>query len=362
MLIGKANMHELGMGITGINTYTGTPISPWRAGHCCGGSSSGSAAAVAYGLCPIAVGVDGGGSTRIPASLCGLVGLLPTTQRVGKQGHPTSFTIARIGPIATYVEDALILHTLISEAGSAGGIPPLISLPESLYTGESSDRPLAGLKMGIYWQWFTDADDDVVEACRQAVTRLESLGVVRVAINIPDLELMRVAHACTIASEQCESTNTPYVSKKWRRQMNNDVRMGLAMARTFTSRDYIHAQRVRRRMNTHFKKAMANIDMIVTPTVPVTAPRIHPTALKSNVIDSEQVFTVMRFMLGPNFLGLPAISVPVGRDSDGLPIGLQLIGKHWCEPLLFKVASALERQTREYTAVPGSAINPLTAD
>eukprot|EP00803_Ostreobium_quekettii_P000488 evm.model.scf_3152.2 EVM.evm.TU.scf_3152.2 scf_3152:9825-15920(+) len=317
VLLGKTNMNEIGLGVTGINTVHGTPVNPWAEGHCCGGSSSGSGAVVGSGLCPIAIASDGGGSLRVPSSFCGAVTLMASRGRLSHEGTcALDFTVAEYGPVAGCVDDAMITYSLLCDVPST----PPIALPERPPAGPQNGKPLRGLTMGIYWQWFNDANSSVVEVCTRAVRLLEELGVSLKAINIPDLELLRVAHTCTIASEMAQAFNRAYNGRKWRSRMNNDIRVSLGIARAFTAKDYVQAQRIRGRMMVHFKRVLSDVDFLVTPTVPITAPPVHPTALKTNESNVKLTSTIMRFMAAANFLGLPAMSLPVGHDEKHLPI------------------------------------------
>ncbi|KAL4419344.1 hypothetical protein ABPG75_002647, partial [Micractinium tetrahymenae] len=201
LLVGKATLHEIGLGTTGLNTVTGTARNPHSPAHHTGGSSSGSAALLAAGICPIAVGTDGGGSIRIPAAACGVVGLKPTRDRVGTENTvpPIDQTVAVTGPMAG--TDCALMYALMANRGHPAGKPalPAITLPAPL--PGCGSKPLAGKRAGVYWKWFDAAAPAVAAACRGAIGLLEGAGLEVVPIELPELALLRAAHSCTIASE-----------------------------------------------------------------------------------------------------------------------------------------------------------------
>ena len=339
LLIGKANMHEIGIGVTGLNPHHGTVRNPYDPGHFTGGSSSGPAAAVAAGLCPVALGADGGGSIRIPSSFCGLVGLKSTFGRVSEFGAaPLAWSVAHLGPLAATASDAALAYGLI--AGPDPRDP--ISLHQPGPTLAGWDRPdLSGLTLGVYRPWFQHASADVVSACEGLLQELERSGATVREVAIPELEDGRVAHVITIAAEMAQALSWCYAEHC--REHGLDVRINLALAREFTARDYIQAQRARTRMIGHFNRVLEQVDAIVTPSTGLTAPTIPQAALPDGESDLSTLIEIMRFSTPANLTGLPAISFPAGYDGAGLPIGMQAIGRAWQEPTLLRLALAAER-------------------
>ncbi len=203
LLIGKANMHEIGINPNGANVHYGPARNPYDPAHDCGGSSSGPAVAVAAGLCPVALGADGGGSIRIPASLCGLVGLKPTYGRVSEHGAaPLCWSVAHLGPIGATVEDVALAYALM--AGPDPRDPNSLRQPAVSLAGWN--RPdLTGLTLGVCRAWFEHATPDIVAACRAAVERLQQAGAEVREVEIPELDAMRLAHIVTILSEMATS-------------------------------------------------------------------------------------------------------------------------------------------------------------
>jgi len=339
LMVGKLNMHEIGIGVTGINPHHGAARNPYDHGRATGGSSSGSGSAVGSGLCPIAVGADGGGSIRIPASLCGVVGLKATFGRISEHGAaPLCWSVAHVGPLAASVYDAALAYSIMAghdPADSNTRYQPAVEL-NGLINPE-----IDGLRIGIYAPYFQDAEPAVVDACEAAVEALCAQGARRVSIELPDLGLLRTAHMVTIVSEMLTSM-TPQLNKD-RRVFGHDVRLNLALARRLTNGDYVKAQRMRPRFYAGFQRAFEQADIIVTPTTACTAPEIQADALKTGDSNLPLLDRIMRFSPAANLTGLPGLSVPVGYDSSGLPIGLQIMGPAWSESRLLGVGLAVEK-------------------
>ncbi|XP_042981231.1 fatty acid amide hydrolase-like isoform X3 [Carya illinoinensis] len=345
ILLGKANMHEFGMGTTGNNPNFGTARNPHAPERYTGGSSSGPAAIVASGLCSAALGTDGGGSIRIPSSLCGVVGFKTTYGRTDMEGSLCDAgTVEIIGPIASTVEDVMLVYAAIlgSSLASRNSLQPSAPcLP--ILSAHDSLNALESLRIGKYTTWFNDVNStDISDKCEDILGLLcKTHGCRMVEIVIPELHEMRNAHLVSIGSEMLCSVNPDCEDGKAAR-MTYDTRTSLALFRSFTASDYVAAQCLRRRIMYHHMAIFKNVDVIVTPTTGMTAPMIPPSALLHGETDMQVTGDLMRFTLAANLLGLPAISVPVGFDKQGLPIGLQLIGRPWGEASLLRVASAIE--------------------
>jgi Asp-tRNA(Asn)/Glu-tRNA(Gln) amidotransferase A subunit family amidase len=339
LLIGKANMHEIGIGMTGFNRHHGTARNPYNTAHYTGGSSSGPAGAVASGLCPAAIGADGGGSIRVPASFCGLVGLKPTYGRVSEYGAPDlNWSVAHLGPIAATVADAAYLYGII--AGPDLKDEHSLHQPTPRLDGwDQTD--LNDLKLGIYEPWFNHANQDIVKACQEMVESFKQLGAEVQQVVIPDLDACRVAHLITIAGEMTQALDR--YDKNHRKDYSLEVRTNLALAREFTARDYIKAQRVRTRMMANFNQVMKDVDVVLTPVSGVAAPQIKPTALPDGDSDLSTLNEIMRFVTVANMTGLPAIAFPVGYTQTGLPLGMQAIARPWEEVTLLRLARAAEQ-------------------
>lgn len=345
ILIGKANMHELGLGVTGNNANYGTARNPHAFNRYTGGSSSGPAALVASGLCSVALGTDGGGSVRIPSSLCGIVGLKSTYGRTDMRGSLCDAgTVEIIGPLASCVEDAMIVYAAIlgSSPSDRISIKPMPPCLPSLSSNDSFDV-LGSLRLGKYTKWFNDVfSNEIAEKCDDALKLLsESYGCETLEIVIPEMDEMRAAHVVSIGSESLTCL-TPYCEEGQGSKLTCDTRTNLALFRSFSASDYVAAQRLRRRMMYFFMQTFERVDVIVTPTTGMTAPEIPSSALAYGETNLQVSGYLMRFVVAANLLGLPAITVPVGYDKQGLPIGLQLLGRPWAEASLLRLASAVE--------------------
>ncbi len=345
IIVGKTNMQELGMGVTGFNPHHGVPPNPYNTDHYTGGSSSGPATVVAAGLGPASIGADGGGSIRIPSALCGLIGLKPTYGRVSKyRDAPLCPSLDHIGPIAATAADAASIYSLI--AGPDPDDPTTLSQPP-IVLPDLDNINIRGITLGIYPSWFNHADPEIVSICQSLVKQLESMGAKTREISISGLESGRVAHAITIASEIANGTEHYY--KDHHRDYGLDLRLNMAMARKFSSSDYLKSQQVRTRMLVEFKRIFEKVDVIITPTTGIVAPVIPVKTLPEGESNLTELFELMRFMFPANLTGFPAISLPAGYTSKGLPVGMQAIGKAWQEDTLLRLASAaetvVERQT-----------------
>jgi Asp-tRNA(Asn)/Glu-tRNA(Gln) amidotransferase A subunit family amidase len=342
LLVGRANMHEVGIDVTGFNPHHGTPRNPYDLERYTGGSSSGSAAAVAAGLCPIAVGADGGGSIRIPAGLCGVFGLKPTFGRVSERGVALlAASVAHVGPIAGSAADLASAYAIM--AGPDPRDPHTLRQPAPHLHG-LDDLGMEGLRIGVFTPWFEDADPEVVGVCRRLLDRFEAGGAKMAEVAIPDLELCRLAHGVTILTEM--ATNLKRHDAGHRRDFALPTRLSLALGRELTGRDYVLAQQVRTRMTGHFERAFEVVDVIATPVSARTAPVIRPDVIPGGESDLDMTSALMRFAVPPNLTGHPAVAVPAGHTLGGLPVGLQLIGKAWDEALLLRMARFAEAAVR----------------
>ncbi|XP_044308321.1 fatty acid amide hydrolase-like [Varanus komodoensis] len=349
IIIGASNMHELGIGTTGCNPnrFHGTARNPYNPHHFTGGSSSGSAAAVAAGLCPLALGTDGGGSVRIPASFCGIVGLKGTFGRISAFGcHPLSYSTVSLGPLCVSVADAAIAYAIL--AGPDPLYPYGLCQPKpSLSEVITSD--LKGLKLGIDWNLFKACDAEILDACQKAVEFLKGFGASVVDLSLPEMEEVRVAHVICILSEMRDFLQPDFNNHF--QQMNLDTRLNLAIASQFSALDYIKANRQRSRTIAFLQEMFANVNCLLTPGTACCAPKIQGSDLLTGCSDVQTTIRTIRYMQLANLTGIPALVVPVGYTVSGLPISLQIMAKWWDEALLFRIGLKLE-QLRNITAKP----------
>lgn len=341
LLIGKANMHEIGIGVTGGNPHFGVCRNPYDPLHHTGGSSSGSASAVAAGLCPLSVGADGGGSVRIPAALCGVAGLKSTWSRVSEFGAaPLCWSVAHIGPLGATVDDVALGYSLMAGPDTQDSTTfeqPNVHLKDYL------NQDLTGLRVGIFTPWFNHADKEVVEHCTTALKILESQGATRHEITIEQLDAQRIAHAVTISSEMLTAVEEEH--KKDPSRFALDTRINLAIASTFTSTDYVKAQKIRGLAIKAFMDAFEDVDVIITPSSAIAAPAINSRALPEGESNLSDLTEIMRFATTANFTGLPALTINAGYTEKGLPVGVQLMGRPWEESLLLRMGRVIDRAT-----------------
>jgi Asp-tRNA(Asn)/Glu-tRNA(Gln) amidotransferase A subunit family amidase len=342
IILGKVNMNEIGINPIGLNPHHGAARNPWSPGHMTGGSSSASGAAVAAGLCPLSVGADGGGSIRIPAALCGVVGLKATWGRIPETGvPPLCWNVGHVGPMGLTVDDVAAMYALV--AGPDGhdivsGMQP----PHHLSGYENAG--LEGLRLGICWAYFEDAEADVVARCKEAVKALTDAGARVVEIPPPDLNTVLWTHSCIILSEMAESMRDQRPS-----EFGLDSRTNLAIGRHFRATDLVHALRHRHRLTRELLSLMEDVDVIITPSTATTAPAIPEAALPDGESNLPVVDALMRFVRLANLTGCPALSVPAGFDSAGLPVGVHLMGRPYEEHLLLRLGRVVERATPHRT-------------
>jgi Asp-tRNA(Asn)/Glu-tRNA(Gln) amidotransferase A subunit family amidase len=337
LLVGKANMHEIGINPNGSNAHYGHVRNPYDLQRDTGGSSSGPAAAVASGLVPAAIGADGGGSIRIPASMCGLVGLMSTFGRVSEFGAaPLCWSVGHLGPIGASVEDVAMVYAAI--AGPDPLDPNTLHQPP-LQMDHWNDPDLKGYQLGVYPEWFDHAAPGVRQVCHALVDRLAQAGAEIVEVEVPELDEMRVAHVVTILSEMAAClANYP----KNQRDLAASVQITLTLGKEFTSKDYLIAQRMRRRAMQIFGSVMENVDAILSPATAMTAPLIPQAGVPGGWSDMSVDTEMMRFIFPGNLVGLPAIAFPAGYDEQGLPVGLHAMGRPWQEHRLLRIAMAAE--------------------
>ncbi|CAO2827361.1 unnamed protein product [Amaranthus hypochondriacus] len=341
ILVGKTNMHELGAGTSGINPHYGATRNPYNTNRISGGSSSGSAAVVCAGLCPVALGVDGGGSVRMPAALCGVVGFKPTFGRVPHNGVlPLNWTVGMVGVLSGTVEDALITYAAISGQlllDQLTVLEPILKLPML-----RTDTFIGDVKLAKYGKWFDDCHADIKLCCSSALNKLQKCyGWEIVEVTIPEIETMRLAHYLTIGSE-CTAALDHLRQKLASAELGWDARVALSIYAAFDGMEYIKAQKIRNRHMRFYNKILSNTDVIVTPTTGVTAYPIKDDALETGELDYINGAALVRYQIAGNFLGLPAVTVPIGYDAAGLPIGLQFIGRPWAEATLLHIAFAVQ--------------------
>jgi Asp-tRNA(Asn)/Glu-tRNA(Gln) amidotransferase A subunit family amidase len=338
IILGKANMNEIGINPIGLNPHYGPARNPFDRARITGGSSSASAGVVAAGLCPIAIGADGGGSIRIPAALCGVVGLKATFGRISEAGVPAlCWNVGHAGPIGLTVNDVAAAYALIAGPDEHD----LVSLRQpKLHLTDYAAASLKGVRVGVCQPYFDDAEPDVVARCRDALKALTDAGATVVELPPPDLNVILWAHSVIILSEMRESMHDEVLKDSSRFAL--DSRTNLAIGGHFTSRDYVHALRHRHALTREWLELFKTCDVVATPTTACTAPLIPEDALPEGDSNLPVVDQLMRFIRVGNLTGFPALSVPAGLDALGLPVGFHLMGRPFEEHLLLRLGRVVE--------------------
>jgi aspartyl-tRNA(Asn)/glutamyl-tRNA(Gln) amidotransferase subunit A len=340
IVIGKLNLHEFARGATNASSVIGPCHNPWDVTRVPGGSSGGSAAAVAAGFCFGSLGSDTGGSIRIPAALCGIVGLKPTYGRVSRYGvFPLSWSLDHVGPMTRTVADAALLLQAI--AGHDRHDPTTRTAVVPDYAA-ALNGDIAGVRLGIPREfYFEQLDAEVGRLVREAIRLLEKAGARIEEISLP---LSKYAAA---AGRLISLTESAAIHEKWLRtramDYSPDVRAGFLAGQLLLGKHYLRAQRVRSLIRQEMAAALRRVDALVTPTSPIAAPRLdQPTVTIGG--EAVEVMTVLSRLTRPaNLSGFPAISVPCGFTADNLPVGLQFIGRPFGEAALLHIAHVYEQ-------------------
>jgi aspartyl-tRNA(Asn)/glutamyl-tRNA(Gln) amidotransferase subunit A len=342
VLIGKLNLHECAFGFTGENQTYGNCKNPWNAEQIAGGSSSGSAVAVALDICPLALGSDTGGSIRHPAALCGITGLKPTYGRVPLTGvAPLSWSFDHVGPMAhTAAEAALALGVL---AGADSEDEACAQRPVPNYLAEI-ERGVRGLRIGLPGKWFFGAlEPDVDSAVRAAIDKLLGLGMQKFDVELPHLEEIVGAHRAILFPEASSYHQARLAEAP--QHYGDDVRPLLLAGLFLPAIHYVKAQRLRRLVRNRWAEVFEKVDLLLTPTTPIVATRFgQQTALLPGG-ERPLVRAYLDSTLPFNFSGHPAMSIPCGFSREGLPIGIQLVGKPFDEATILRVAHHYQQAT-----------------
>ena len=338
VLLGKTNMHEFAYGVTSNNPHYGPVHNPWDLGRIPGGSSGGSAAAVAAGLCYGSIGTDTGGSIRIPAALCGIVGLKPTLGRVSVEGViPLSPKLDCVGPLARTVHDAALLLEPI--------LPRVKGEPSFRSSRKLSAKP-PKFTLGVPKEFFFDIISDEVRLIFKEV--LHSPRNPKVRIREISLSLLEETEYAGNQIAWAEATHY-HQQAGWfparSAEYGDDVRTRLAMGAQVPATTYLTALEAREKFiqQLHLAMADAGIDALAVPTTPITAPQIDQESIRIGETDHSTRALLLRTNRPANLAGLPAITVPIGFTPSGLPIGLQLIAAVADEHLLLQIAHTFER-------------------
>jgi aspartyl-tRNA(Asn)/glutamyl-tRNA(Gln) amidotransferase subunit A len=339
IIVGKTNLHEFAYGITTENPHYGSTRNPWDLERVAGGSSGGSAVALATGMAFAALGTDTGGSIRIPASLCGIVGLKPTYGRVSCRGViPLSRSLDHVGPLARSAADAALLLELLSEARHA------FRSPFSMRTSSTRTSRRAKLKKITFGRpsefFFDRLNEEVQSAIEAAMNLFEKAGARIVEVSLPNAANWGEAGTQIALAEARRYHESQGYYPARAEEYGEDVRKRLEQGATVRAIDYLQAMETRERATAEFDAAFDAADVIVAPATPTPATRIGESMVKIRGEEETVRSAMVRLSRPANVSGNPAISIPCGWTKNGLPIGLQLIGKRWDEPALLQIAAA----------------------
>jgi aspartyl-tRNA(Asn)/glutamyl-tRNA(Gln) amidotransferase subunit A len=339
ILLGKHNLHEFAFGITSENPHFGAVHNPWQPERVPGGSSGGTAAAVAAGLCAGGLGSDTGASIRAPASFCGIVGLKPTYGRVSRAGAlPLAWSLDHVGPMARSVADCALLLQAI--AGPDPRDPSASAEPVPDYSAELG-RGLDGLRIGVPREHFFELVEPGVERrVREAIATFEQ----RLGARVCEVSLPHTSHAQAagnvIMSSEAAAWHATWLRER-PQEYGSDVLLRIRGGLLVRATEYLNSQQMRTLIQQEFSAAYQQVDVVVAPTVPLVAPLIGRTFEPGGPFNVAPRSIANRATVPCNLTGAPAISVPCGF-SDGLPVGLQIMGPAFSEARVLRVAAAYE--------------------
>jgi aspartyl-tRNA(Asn)/glutamyl-tRNA(Gln) amidotransferase subunit A len=344
VLLGKLNTHEYAYGVTTNNPHYGATRNPWNLAHIPGGSSGGSGAAIAAGLATATTGTDTGGSIRMPASVCGVVGLKPTFGRVSKQGVlPLSYAFDHAGPLTRTVEDAALVLNAI--AGYDASDATTVRVPTEDYTAQLG-AGVRGLRVGVPRAWFFErCDEEVAAGVEAALTELRRLGA--------DVRDVAEGVGATFAFVLAEAQEIHAASLRARPEdFGADVR-ALLQSPAPSGPALMAALRARDALTVTMRRALESVDVLVTPATPIPAAPIGEDSVRVGGADESVLAAMIRCTAPFNATRLPALALPCGFTRARLPIGLQIAGRPFDEAMVLRVGHAYEQATEWHTRSPG---------
>jgi len=369
VIVGKTNMDEFAMGSSTENAWHHPTMNPWDLKRVPGGSSGGSAAAVAAHECLAALGSDTGGSIRQPANFCGVTGLKPTYGRVSRFGLVAfASSLDQIGPMTKTVADSALLMNVIGGKDPRDSTSADVARPDFM---KALERDVSGLKIGVPKEYFTSGIDPEVErSVQKGIKTLESLGMEKVEVSLPHLQYAVAAYyiiACAEAStnlSRYDGVKYGYRSQKtdnllemymntreegFGEEVKRRIMLGtFVLSSGYYDAYYLKGQKVRTLIKQDFENAFEQCDVIVAPNAPVTAFK-----LKERINDPLKMYLSDIYTISANLAGIPGISIPSGiSKTDGMPVGLQLMGKHFDEESLIAVGHRFQQNTDHHLQQP----------
>ncbi|MEI9415332.1 amidase [Mesorhizobium sp. Cs1321R2N1] len=338
--LGKTNLHEFAYGATGENEVYGTCVNAYDPTRLAGGSSSGSAAAVAFGLVPAALGTDTGGSVRAPAALNGLVGLKPTIGRVPTSGVvPYCWTLDHVGLMTRTIADCADLLRIV--AGYDSSDPASVNRHVDNYS-DALGQDISGLRIGIPKNFYYErADDEILSALESVKEYLVAAGATLLPITFPDMEHSRTV-SLTVQMPEALSAHSAYVQERGD-LYGADFRAGLALGQCILAEHYVKAKRFIEVYRQQTNKLFDDVDLILTPATPEIAQKVGTVTVTRNGVNEAIGNAITRYTTFFNMTGHPALTMPCAMHSEGLPIGLQLVGRYFDEMTVLRTAHAIER-------------------
>lgn len=348
--LGALHMAEFAFSPTGYNEHYGHARNPWNPAYVPGGSSSGSGAAVAARIVFGSLGTDTGGSLRHPAAMCGLTGLKPTVTRVSRAGvMPLSHSLDCVGPLARTARDCARLLTVIGGADAAD--PTAARRPAPKYEA-ALDGKARGLRIGVPRSYYYDpVDAQIRKKLEQSLDTLRSLGAKTVEVGVPDMTLVNTLMHVVMAVEAAT------VHRRWLQTRRGDyadqVASRIEPGLFYPATRYCEALAMRASICREFiDTALKGVDVLHLPAIPIPVPTIEETIRGDPARVAQVIGVVGHCTRGINYLGLPAISVPAGFDTNGLPVAFQLVGRPFAEATLLRAADAYQRATEWHRCSP----------
>jgi len=342
----------------GCNVHEKMPHNPHDPTRAPGGSSTGSAVGVALGLAPLATAGDGGGSIRIPAALNGIFGIKPTFGRVSRAGDGFKGSVAHAGPVACCTADlCAFLDAVASERDPLDALTEWAPLPPNRGFGALMGAGVRGLRIGVDDDEWQDAGQEVGRVCRDALRALEREGATLVSVKMPIARHAARIGYMTIAPESLAQNRAHWLER--RSKMGDDIRLVFAVVSGFSALEQLDAQRLRTGLRREAAAILDDVDVIALPTTAITAPRYTEEDARAAFSDPAALDGLCRYAFLGNLTGLPAATAPVGVDSAGLPIGLQILGDAWDEATVLSVLAHLERTGVAAVRRPPGAIDLL---
>lgn len=348
VIVGKANLHEWVFGPTSQSTHYGPVRNPWDTSRIPGGSSGGSGASLAAGMCVGSIGSDTGGSVRLPAAFCGVAGLRPTIGRISCRGSiPVSAWFDTLGPMARQVSDVARIFSVVAGYDPDDPISEDVPVPNVL---AELDAPVAGMRLGVQKRWFFDElPDSTSAAMDEALAVFRALGVEIVEIDLGDVERSQellafkvlLADAYNVHKDGLENRPDDY---------GRDVYTRAMLGKSVTGSEYAEALRWNEGFKQRLRRVFGSVDAILSPTIPFGAPEAVTGEEGEGWF--KTIRDITRFTFGWSFAGVPTLSVPCGVDDNNMPLGMQLCAPWFDEPAVLRLGHAYQTQTDFHTRQP----------